>query len=371
MNNEFLKPRLTGRRFDNHTIPLEILKDFAALEEMVVEVAKWKYRQSHPDSKRVQRNFTQGLELHLAQVQQGSAIPSIVLAFSGFIAPHNAQFFEAARIEITKAISYAELGEPQVLPSYLLSYFDRFGRGLRAGEAIEFNQPDAIKAVLTPEIRKQLIKAAHVQEWTEEGALRGRICAVDQSKNNFQLELSDGSKLQATLAEQHLDIVLDALKRYHRDRDHAFVLLQGVVKKDHQDRLKSIETVEHISFLDPLDVTLRLAALALLRDGWLDGLGLAPGKEHLDWLAAAFDEYFDAALVLPYLYPTAEGNIQAEWSLGAWEVSLEVDLAARTAEYQAVQVETSEVHEAELNLREPAAWAHINTQLASLGGAQA
>ncbi len=371
MNNEFLKPRLTGKRFDNHTIPLELLKDFAALEEMVIEVAKWKYRQSHPDSKRVQRNFTQGLELHLSQVQQGSAIPSIVLAFSGLFAPHNAQFFEDARIEITKAISCAELGEPQVLPSYLLSYFDRFGRGLRMGEAIEFDQSDPVKAVLTPEIRKRLIKAAQVKEWTQECALRGRICAVDQSKNNFQLELTDGSKLQATLAEQHWDTVLDALKRYNRDKDHAFVLLQGVVKKDQQDRLKSIESVEHISFLDPLDVTLRLAALALLRDGWLDGRGLAPSQENLDWLAAAFDEYFDPDLALPYLYPTAEGNIQAEWSLGAWEVSLEVDLAARTAEYQAVQVETGKAHDAEFNLREPADWGHINTHLAELGGAQA
>lgn len=371
MHNEFLKPRLTGKRFDNHTIPLELLKDFAALEEMVVEVAKWKYRQSNPDSKRVQRNFTQGLELHLAQVQQGSAIPSMVLAFSGLVAPHNAQLFEDARAEIINAIRCAELGEAQVLPHSLLSYFDRFGRGLRAGEAIEFDQSDAAKAVLTPETRKRLIKAARVQEWTQECALRGRICAVDQSKNNFQLELADSSKLQATLAEQHLDTVLDALKRYNRDKDHAFVLLQGVVKKDQQDRLKSIESVEHISFLDPLDVTLRLDALALLRDGWLDGRGLAPSQENLDWLAAAFDEHFDPDLALPYLYPTAEGNIQAEWSLGAWEVSLEVDLAARTAEYQAVEVETGKAHDAEFNLREPADWAHLNTHLASLGGVQA
>ena len=371
MNNEFLKPRLTGKRFDQHTIPLELLKDFAALEEMVIEVAKWKYRQSHPDSKRVQRNFTKGLELHLAQVEEGSAIPAIVLAFSGLLAPPNAPFFEQARVDITDAIRRAELGQAQVLPSHLLSYFDRFGRGLRAGEAIEFTQPDATKAVLTPEIRKQLIKTTQIEEWTEEAALRGRICATDQSLGNFQLELTDGSKLQAALAEQHLDIVLDASGRYSRDKDRAFVLLQGVVKKDRQDRLKSIESVEHINFLDPLDVTLRLEALALLRDGWLDGRGMAPGKVQLDWLAAAFDEYFDAVLALPYLYPTAEGNIQAEWSLGAWEVSLEVDLAARTADYQAVQVQTGEAQEMALNLQAPADWERMNAQLLGLGGAQA
>jgi len=36
---EFLRPRLVGRRFDEHSLPLDIRKDFAALEEKLVEVA--------------------------------------------------------------------------------------------------------------------------------------------------------------------------------------------------------------------------------------------------------------------------------------------------------------------------------------------
>lgn len=39
-SNEFLTPRLTGKRFDDHTIPLDLLEDFAALEEFFIEVAK-------------------------------------------------------------------------------------------------------------------------------------------------------------------------------------------------------------------------------------------------------------------------------------------------------------------------------------------
>jgi len=62
---EFLKPKLIGPRFEEHAIPLEILKDLAALEEMIIEVAKWKLLQEHPDRKRVPRGFTQGIELRL------------------------------------------------------------------------------------------------------------------------------------------------------------------------------------------------------------------------------------------------------------------------------------------------------------------
>jgi hypothetical protein len=39
----FLKPRFVGKRFDNHSLPLEILKDLAVLEELIIEVAKREY----------------------------------------------------------------------------------------------------------------------------------------------------------------------------------------------------------------------------------------------------------------------------------------------------------------------------------------
>lgn len=370
-HDDFLKPRLTGKRFDGHTIPLEVLKDFSALEEMVVEVAKWEYKQAHPDSKRVQRNFSQGLELHLAHVEEGSAIPAIVLAFIGLFPADNAQYFEQARRDIVEAIHLAELGKPQKLPSQFLSYFDRVGRSLRQGEAVEFTQPDATKVVLTPEVRKRLIRSAQVEAWTEDAALRGLIYEMDQSKGSFHIELLDGTRLQAPLAEAYYDTVLEAFGRYRREKDRAFVLLQGVVKKDSHDRLKSVDSVEHLSALDQLDVSVRLHVLSALADGWLDGKGLAPAKDGLRWLAQAFDDKFDAGLALPYLYPTPEGGVQAEWSVGDWEVSLEIDLLQKTGEYQAVNVTSHEVADALLALGGDDGWQALNQRLSDIGGKQA
>lgn len=48
----FLKPRLTGPRFEGGAIPLEVLADFAVLSEMIIEVVKWKYRKDNPTRKR-------------------------------------------------------------------------------------------------------------------------------------------------------------------------------------------------------------------------------------------------------------------------------------------------------------------------------
>ena len=61
----FLRLRLVGTRFDDHAIPLELLKDLAVLEEMVIEVAKLKFLAEHTDRQRSPHGFTKGIHLKL------------------------------------------------------------------------------------------------------------------------------------------------------------------------------------------------------------------------------------------------------------------------------------------------------------------
>ena len=362
---EFLKPHLIGSRFEGHSIPLEFLKDFSAFEEMVIEVAKWKYRQEHPERERVPRGFTAGMELHLARVEDGSAIPVIALIICTQLPPVGAVYLERARDAIIESVASAniETAPASRLPPTLLGYFDRFGRSLREGESMEFNLIGHQPVRLTMDTRRRLIRASQVEEWTEETSLRGAVCEADQSRMSFELELKDGTRLKAPLNSLHLDPVLDAFRGY---RTGVKIQLQGVVKRDRQDRLKSIESVEHISQLDPLDVAARLDELAELKDGWLDGKGRALDRPSLEWLSTSFDTLYDAVLPLPYLYPTAEGNIQAEWSLPDWEISLEVALLPKTAEFQAVNLVSNECHESNIDLSTPTGWQEVNAALQAL-----
>lgn len=47
--------------------------------EMILEVAKWKYREDNPSRRRVPRGFSKGISLSLTGVEQGNAIPVISL----------------------------------------------------------------------------------------------------------------------------------------------------------------------------------------------------------------------------------------------------------------------------------------------------
>lgn len=375
MNFEpFLRPRLVGARFDEHAIPLEILKDLAVLEEMIIEVAKWNYLQDNPKRQRVPRGFTGGIELRLTGVEQGSAIPLISLSLAGASAlfpPDNQHYFEKARDNIVFAIKAVEYNESVTkhLPEQSLAYFDKIGRSLRDGEAIEFTLRDGeISAQLTKETRTKLLNYSKVKEITDDVSIRGAIPEVDQDVMTFMIQMIDGRKVTAPISTQHKEIILKAFNQYEAGQR---VLLQGVGKFSRQERLLGFESVEHISLLDPLDVPARLEELRNLIDGWLEGRGVAPRQEGLDWLAQTFEQNFPDDLPLPYVYPTAEGGVQMEWTIDTSEASLEIDLVEHRGEWHFLDMKTDAESTHALNFDEKQDLEWLLNELRNLTGGAA
>jgi hypothetical protein len=297
--------------------------------------------------------------MKLTGIDDGSAIPiiSLIVATSGLLPPQNQVYFEKARDSIVGAISAAE-GEQQVtryLPESFLGYFDRIGRSLRDGEAIEFNPSDSDHpARLTRATRRRLILASsQVQELTEEVRLRGGIPEMDQEKMTFTLQLINGVRIVAPFASQHLQTVLEGFNGY---RKGVRILLQGIGRYNRFDRLQSIETAEHVSVLDPNDIAARLDEFLLLKNGWLNGKGVAPDQSGLDWLGRSFEAHYPDDIPLPFLYPTAEGGVQAEWSLASHEMSLDVVLQSYTGEWHDLNLATNEEAVRQLNLHDNRHW---------------
>lgn len=118
---------------------------------------------------------------------------------------------------------------------------------------------------------------------------------------------------------------------------------------------------------------MRLDELAALKPGWLNGKGLSLDKKSLTLLANLFNEYFSPELPLPYLYPTAEGGVQAEWTLNSWEVSLDVELPSLEATFHAFNVDTYDEKDfdGDLMLDEGSSiWGQINTELLAMQGGE-
>ena len=114
----------------------------------------------------------------------------------------------------------------------------------------------------------------------------------------------------------------------------------------------------------PNAVTTRLEELKRLQRGWLDGKGLPLSGSGVDWLASAFRKFYASpSLPPPYIYPTAEGGVRAEWSVGSREISLEVDLANHLADWHVLDMASG--HEAYdvLCLDKDSAWQAVKAEI--------
>ena len=150
---------------------------------------------------------------------------------------------------------------------------------------------------------------------------------------------------------------------YNDDRR---ALIAGIGKYDSQGHLVRLESIEDIVALDPLDVPSRLGELRELENGWLDGEGVAPDPEFLDWLSATFDRLYPDELPLPYIYPTIEGGVQAEWSLSAHEVSLSIDSDSRAGERHVLNTSTNAEDIESLDLADDREWTRLTRGIRSL-----
>ncbi len=364
---DFLHLRLTGGRFDDHTIPLALIKNIAVLEEIIVDMAKYGFLSDHPGRRRTPRGFTKNIDLRLAAVSSGSAVLDIRLTLDSmaFNEPINQRYVERARDAIMEAVTATEQGrrfEGNGLPDAILSHFGRLCRGLGEDEAVAFIHPDREKrATLTPDVRRRLVLSSSKKDgYTERTSIRGTISAVDQNDNTFKTQLSSGRTIAAPIPRQHLEITLEALTGYSSG---ARVLLRGIGRFSGASQLVGFDSIEHVSILDPLDIGVQIDDLRLLNDGWLDGDGRAPSPEGLSWLLDVFEKFYPDGAPLPYLYPTVAGGVQAEWPLGSREAELEVDLVTHSALWHVLDLHSNESQERTLNCDSDSDWMWLVGQL--------
>jgi hypothetical protein len=162
----FLSPKLTGTRFDDHTLPVNLLEDFSALEDLLIELAKKIYLDENPERQRVPKGFSDGVYLKLSNIEEGSTIPNFIIAtvfnastLLSSSSTESYKYIEKARDQIINVIENASNGEPIYLEQKYLNYFNRIGKNLQEGEAINFgyNKINSLEAILNKSSRKRIL----------------------------------------------------------------------------------------------------------------------------------------------------------------------------------------------------------------------
>ena len=168
---EILRPRLYGGRFEYGGIPLEFLGDLAPFRELVLEVAKWRFKEDR-GMRRVPNGFTKSLSVKFTGLEAGSATPVIsvyadqTLRGISRYERYAEQYAIKAGASIVKTIAAAERGfsphnNGYLQPSHLF-FFDRIGRNLCSDEFIRISTPSVDQtAYFDQETRNTLLNIAH------------------------------------------------------------------------------------------------------------------------------------------------------------------------------------------------------------------
>lgn len=330
MKEPFLHPRFDGKRFEEHTLPLDVARDLAAYEVLIVELAKRLYLDAHPNRKRVPKGFEAGFQLHLEQVDQGSARPLLSLITAGTLALSGGSggYFEKARDLVAECIASADGTLPEKFPKELLAHFNQVGRSLQAGESMEIPRPGRKDAILTPQRRRDLVLAAD-DYYQDKVELAGTIEEANWKSETFRLRLSSGEPVDVPMP---IFFRKDAGEYGGRDRFQ--VTVTGIATYDAKGQLHSVLKVRSVDVQPDYQIASRFDQIGSLAAGWHEGAGVAIDPEKLATLYDTVVGHYPEDLPLPAIVPTTDGNLLFEWK-GPASASLDLRLADLFGDFHA------------------------------------
>lgn len=332
-SHPFLNPKLSGKRFEDHSIPVELLEDFKIYQELLLKVAKHVYYETH-DKHKVPKGFGEGISLKLSNISEGSSIANLILVASSFLIGELDTYpiFEEARQRIILTINDADQnGElKERFPAKYLEYFNKIGKRLRDDESITFQSPNLQStATLTKLNRKKLVLAVPgATSVSAETTVRGKISAFDKAEKKCTIITNDKLKIALNIDSESSQTLLEAFNGFENNRK---VEIKGIGFFNEQDKLECID-VEAVTLLDPLDVPDRLDEFLGFQKGWFDGEGEEFNRNDIAWLSDSFREYFNTETYLPYTFPTPQGDVQFEWKNGPHDLTAYVNLKTKTAQ---------------------------------------
>jgi len=369
MSDVFLKPKFEGARFAG-LMPVESLVELSAYRELVLEVARAIFYERNPERKRVPKGFAEALRLGIRKVEDGSAVPIIerlrpepapsetglLVGLSDEEGFDHFDYFIEARDRINALVEHPS---PQTASSFserTIRHFNKFGATLGPDETVTLTVPNGSSPTYDLQTRKSIVllrESTYEDRFEETGA----IVEIDAEKMSFQFRLSDGRRVPGETSEDDFHI-------YSRlvIPDGGFpVRVSGTGMRDGSDNLVRITEVDELTpeqsaeQANALDIESRLETLAQLGEGWLDDdKGRPIAHDLIERVAAILQDMVDRFGTLrPYLYPTPDGGLQAEWSLPGAEVSVEFTSDGETAVFYALMTQTQTDREEEISTLRP------------------
>lgn len=350
----FLELRFDGDRFDEHSVPVDVLAELIAFQDLLEEVARGLYLAERGERQRVPAKFAEAARLHLRRTRdncftavltrphfQTRAQPTGAPANDAWDDP--VLFRKAAHASLDALQRGAKgLPPPDSFPKRALKKLPQVGRRLNKGERLTIVSDGFDgEAPVDQESRKKL--AALVNE--EDLAfveLVGEVCSLDDRAGRWTLRKSDDSKVDIKLKRERRDDLICA----YQNRPLLLVSVRGLFSQGKlMEDIQSLDLTDHDRAAEVAKLWERFAYLGTnVTDGWRGDGSRGPREECLarskGILTRLLADYPNVPK--PQVYPTPEGGIQAEWVRGNWSVDVAFAADEEIITASAVNAETDE-----------------------------
>jgi hypothetical protein len=328
----FARLRFSGKRYGGPVFPVEVLPELSAYRDLVVAAARALYLRDHPERQKVPRGFEASFHLVLDHIEEGSSMPvlsrlAVASAVVGLQTAVVDDYYERARqlVEDTASAANTPAQLPE-LASSLFEKFSQFGRLLQLDETIFLSAPGVENdgAAYNADIRKKLMLRLSDEYW-DEVAYIGEINELNRTRGTFQLTTFEGKTIALNFQPRMFHQLADWLK------ESPVVMVKARARYRADGRLVEHE-VESVSLAvedsgdSPVlecsvDLDIQFAGLQALKAGWLDGQGRAYDSSALHQIRSVLEMLIrQHQLPRPYLYPTSECDVRAEWDTESHEV---------------------------------------------------
>ncbi|MBK8251749.1 MAG: hypothetical protein IPK82_03665 [Polyangiaceae bacterium] len=353
-NDHFLEITFEGGRFATHSAPVGTLAELGTIQNLLLLVARHRFKEMNPGRRRLPRGFVDAAQLHLVAVRNNCLTASLARPNVSSWQPtlFDRTLFEFARDLTVEALKSADAGGvlPAGFPPIALMQLGAVGRLLGEDEALVMRGVNSAARV-TQRSREWIGKMAH-QPVERDVELEGEVEELDDVNDRFSLR-TDESRIEVPFRSHQRGTVVEAVG----DRPITRLRVRGRLVLGPQQKMRTVEEldlVDHERAPEVLKMWARIEHLAQAPPGWLNGDGDPPSAEvqaqAREVLARLLVDHKDVAR--PKLYPTPDGGLQAEWVLGDWAAEAKFSPAGDGVTLEATNGRTGEDRAEELGAKQ-------------------
>jgi hypothetical protein len=156
------------------------------------------------------------------------------------------------------------------------------------------------------------------EPYLEHRALTGHITEVDYHTNTFKLNVDDPARRITGNFSEEFEETLRRL-----GGTDIVVHITGMVEMKPDGRVDRVQSLDEIYTDVAHGMRIRIDQLLTLQPGWLgDQQGAALDHLHTERVRDLLETMVPSDAAVPAIFPTPDGGLEVEWTLGGWEVAV-------------------------------------------------